>query len=92
MGRDCGNACPYVSTAPCSLEGAAVWAAGAACVRLGMATLEVDMSAALAMARESGASGWSAAHMLAEFAAGMMAGAEQRQSNLTPADGEHSHG
>ena len=69
-----------------------MWAAGAACVRLGMATLEVDMSAALAMARDGGAAGWPAGHMLAEFAAGMMAGAEQRQTNLTPADGEHSHG
>ena len=47
-------ACPCAAHAPPSVEGAALWAAGTACVTATMEGLDLDIPAALAAAREMG--------------------------------------
>lgn len=87
MDRDCGIGCPYAQHAPETTEGAACWLSGMASVKAGMSALEIDMTGALAAAREMGAAGWAVPEMLASFAAGMRAGGEKRQAG-TPEDQE----
>ena len=84
LDRDCGLSCPYAAHAPESAEGATVWAAGMACMAAGMAGPEMDMGGALALAREAGVSGWTAAELLAELRAGVAEGIAARDA---PTDG-----
>lgn len=78
LGRDCGQACPYAAHAPATAEGAALWAAGTACVRTDMAGVDLDTAGAVALAREMGATGWPAAVLLADFRSGLNAGLASR--------------
>ena len=90
LGRECGALCPYAAHAPASAEGAALWAAGTACVRADMAGVDLDMAGAVALAREMGVSGWAAADLLTALRLGLMAGLAARTA---PADtGGTSHG
>ena len=81
LDRDCGLACPYAAHAPASVEGAACWAAGTTCATATMAGLDLDMPAALATAREMGASGWAAAELLLAMRMGLAAGSAARRSD-----------
>jgi hypothetical protein len=57
-----------------------------------MTTLEIDMGAAMVLARESGAGGWSAASMLAALSSGMLAAAETRQADDVSGDRDRANG
>lgn len=57
--------------APESIEGGACWFAATSCVRGEMGGATVDMSAALAVARESDVTGWAAARLIAAVRAGL---------------------
>ena len=83
LDRDCGLLCPYAVHAPTSVEGAAAWAAGTTCATATMAGLDLDMPAALATAREMGASGWAAAEMLLALRMGLAAGSAARRGGST---------
>lgn len=61
------------------MEGAACWAAGTTCATVTMAGLDLDMPAALATAREMGASGWAAAELLLAMRMGLAAGSAARR-------------
>ena len=80
-------ACPYTAHAPASVEGAACWAAGTTCATATMAGLDLDMPAALATAREMGASGttgstgWAAAELLLAMRMGLAAGNAARRTD-----------
>jgi len=74
-------ACPYAAHAPSSVEGAACWAAGTTCATATMAGLDLDMPAALATAREMGASGWAAAELLLAIRMGLAAGSAARRTD-----------
>jgi len=63
------------------VEGAAVWAAGTTCATATMAGLDLDMPAALAIAREMGASGWAAAELLLAMRMGLAAGSAARRTD-----------
>ena len=76
-------ACPYALHAPASAQGAALWAAGTACVSTGMAGLELDTAGTIAMAREMGVQGWAAAELLTALRMGLAAGAAARRTALT---------
>lgn len=78
LDRDCGLECPYTAHSPASAEGAAVWAAGTACVTVSMVGPGLDMAGALAAAREMDASGWAAVELLAAFRTGLNAAMAQR--------------
>jgi hypothetical protein len=84
-------ACPYALHAPTSAQGAALWAAGTACVSAGMAGIELDIAGTLALAREMGVQGWPAAELLTALRMGIAAGAAARRS-ATPDAGGPSHG
>jgi hypothetical protein len=62
------------------VQGAAVWAAGNACIVATMGGAALDMASALATARELGATGWPAAELLTSFRAGMVEGLAARQN------------
>ena len=81
LDRDCGLTCPYAAHAPASVEGAAAWAAGTTCATATMAGLDLDMPAALATAREMGASGWAAAELLLAMRMGLAAGSAARRTD-----------
>lgn len=74
---DCGQACSYATHAPASVEGAAFWAAGIVCAQATMGGLTLEMTAALAVARDLGATGWAAAELLLAVRQGMAAGRAQ---------------
>ena len=74
-------ACPYAAQAPASVEGAACWAAGTTCATATMAGLDLDMPAALATAREMGATGWAAADLLLAMRMGLAAGSAARRAD-----------
>ncbi|TCZ63885.1 hypothetical protein [Roseicella aquatilis] len=74
-------ACPYAAHAPASVEGAAAWAAGTTCAAATMAGLDLDMPAALATAREMGATGWAAAELLLAMRMGLAAGSAARRTD-----------
>ena len=76
-------ACPYAAHAPTSVEGAACWAAGTTCAAVTMAGLDLDMPAALATAREMGATGWAAAELLLAMRMGLAAGSASRRADPT---------
>ncbi len=74
-------ACPYAAHAPASVEGAAVWAAGTTCAAATMTGLDLDMPAALATAREMGATGWAVAELLLAMRMGLAAGSAARRTD-----------
>jgi len=79
-------ACPYAVHAPASVEGAACWAAATTCATATMAGLDLDMPAALATAREmgaTGAAGWALAELLLALRVGLVAGTAARRGNPT---------
>jgi hypothetical protein len=58
-----------------------------------MACLDVDMRAALATAREMGATGWAAAELLLAMRTGLGAGSATRRADHHPTDaGGVTHG
>jgi len=81
LDRDCGLACPYAAHAPASVEGAACWAAGTTCATATMTGLDLDMPAALATAREMGATGWAVAELLLAMRMGLAAGSAARRTD-----------
>ena len=74
-------ACPYAAHAPASVEGAACWSAGTTCAAATMTGLDLDMPAALAIAREMGATGWAAAELLLVMRMGLAAGSAARRTD-----------
>ena len=57
-------------------------AAGTTCATATMAGLDLDMPAALATAREMGASGWAAAELLLALRMGLAAGSAARRTDF----------
>ncbi len=90
LGRECAEACPYAH-APCTVEGAAVWSAGTACVTSSSVGADLDLAAALAVARELSAAGWTAADLLTALRLGLAEGLAARASP-TPDAGGVAHG
>ncbi len=91
LGRDCAEVCPYAAHAPCTVEGAAVWSAGTACVTATSVGVHLNLAGALAVARELGAAGWAAADLLAALHLGLAEGVAARASP-TPDAGGVAHG
>ncbi len=83
--------CPYTANAPATVEGAAVWSAGTACVTASSVGADLDLAGALAMAREMGAAGWAAAELLTALQLGLAEGLAARNSS-TPDAGGVAHG
>jgi len=73
--------------APATVQGAAAWTAGTACIVATMAGVTLDMGGAIATARELGASGWATAELLTALRAGMAEGLAARQSAPTDRGG-----
>ncbi len=72
---------------PATVQGAAAWTAGTAgtaCTGATVGGVTLDMTGALATARELGAAGWATAALLAALRSGMADGLAARQS--TPTD------
>jgi hypothetical protein len=69
------------------VEGAAVWNAGTACVMATGIGADLDVTAALVMARELGACGWAAAELLTALRLGLTEGLAARASPTLDAGG-----
>mgnify|MGYP000134071164 CR=1 FL=1 len=68
-----------------------MWSAGTACVTATSVGADLDLAAALAVARELGACGWAAAELLTALRLGLAEGLAAR-SSTTPDAGGVAHG
>lgn len=60
-----------------------MWSAANASVTAGPVGIDLDMTAALALAREAGASGWPVVELLAAVRAGLAEGTAKRRAAIT---------
>lgn len=60
-----------------------MWSAANASVVATPVGMDLDITAALALARENGAAGWSVVELLAAVRAGLAAGAAKRRAAIT---------